>query len=1072
MDKELHITLLGMFKVTYQGNVISDVNTPRLQELLAWLLLHSGEYQSRQRLSFTFWPESRESQARNNLRNLLHLLRKALPDLDSFIMVEHNSLKWNQDSGFTCDVDNFEKAIAATRLSKDPSEQELKLTEGVSFYGGPLLPDSYSEWIEEHRDRLKLDYQYALQELVNLSKSNRNYDKGIQYARMWTTEEPFNESAWRHLITLYALCNDRANALQAYKKCTDVLRKELHIEPAPETLDLYEQLINNYREFEEPNLRSSFPLPERKWTLIARDREWELLQDNWKRTLSGLVQLMFIKGTAGIGKTRLATEFAEKIKRQGYEVIYHRCHRATITLGFGSLINCLKQKTLYSYINRLDDIWKAQLVRLLPELLVEYPNLEPPNHIDKPEDQCKLSEAISRLFLAVNKPTLLLLDDLHWCDRETLDWISYHLQQSESANLFFLCTLNHEEITPDSNIKQFEGAHLNESYLKQLVLDPLDLKQSTELISAISDQPPDKTTALNIYNLSEGVPGRIVNSVKQDFQNNEQQETAGSLMRKNMPAEDVMPSIAGTGFRKETEKHKPGNAGYHNDHTGQASGINHIFNILKSGLKYPYIISALFLTIFLIQYIELPFLATDHVKKKHTIGVLPFNNHSVEKTDDAFMLGMVDILSNNLAQSSEFRVISHKSVAFYVNQYSQSQMVRELDLDFLIEGSVQTLDDRVRINIQLMNAGTSELIWTNSYERFLGDIFFMQKELTEDILAEINAVLGHDAGPELAISTPRVNPDALKYFMQANSLQGANTLSLLKQSIAIDSTFSPAHAHLAIAYAFQYAFTQKEDYKRQSQQAINKVLDLNPNSSLVYLAMAMLSEFSFEWDKAEKAFQKTIAFNPLNDLAHHELAQHQMRLGRFEEAIESEKRAIYLDPNSYEYQNGLGEIYLFQRDYEKAIPEMNKALQLNADYHQSHRWLAIVYMHNQDYQKALEHYDIYLKMSGKIDDPSNFPGGLAQIYGHMGQKQKTLDLIDTYLDNNPVDTINTFFMLQLALAYTSINDVENALFWLEKGQKVNAGWLIYMKVQPGFDPLRNNPRYQAVERRIFGKYSM
>ena len=247
---------------------------------------------------------------------------------------------------------------------------------------------------------------------------------------------------------------------------------------------------------------------------------------------------------------------------------------------------------------------------------------------------------------------------------------------------------------------------------------------------------------------------------------------------------------------------------------------------------------------------------------------------------------------------------------------------------------------------------------------------------------------------------------------------------------------------------------------------------LNPNSSLVYLAIAMLSEFNFKWDEAENAFKKTIEFNPLNETAYHELAQLQMRVGRFEEALESEKRAIYLAPNSFHFRNGLGEIYLYQGNYDQAILEMNKALQLNSDNRNSHKWLSLAYMYKRDFKKALYHYNNFSQMYSKWHDPTNFPGGLAQIYGYMGQKQKVLDLIHTYLENNPVDTISTFFMLQLSLAYISIQDVENALLWLEKGQKANAGWLIYMKVEPGFDPIRNNSRFQKIERSIFGKYSI
>jgi len=1073
VDKKLHITLLGMFRVTYnKGNVISDLNTRRLQELLAWLILHRDEYQSRQRLSFTFWPESRESQARNNLRNLLHLLRKALPDLDSFIIVEHTSLKWKQDSAFTCDVDNFEKKIAAAKLLKDPGQRELKLKEGVLLYGGELLPDSYSEWIEEYRYRLKLDYQYALQELVKLTKSNREYDKGIKYAKMWTTEEPFNESAWRHLITLYALQNDRANALQAYKRCTGILRKELDIEPAPETLDLYEQLINNYREFKEHNQIESLPHSEKKWPLIARDKEWSTLQDNWKITLSGGQRLLFLEGTSGLGKSRLASEFAEKIQRQGYPVIYNRCHSTTIKLGFGCIISCLKKTALYSYIDKLDDIWKAHLVRLLPELLVDYPHLKPPEHVDKPEEQYKLFEAISRIFLSIDKPMLLVMDDLHCCDVESLNWISYQLQRNESASLLFLCTINNEEVTAGSAIEQFASAHQKEHYVKHFKPALFDLEQTTELLSAIIGQPPDKLTAQNIYHSSIGIPGQIVESVNQDLQSIDQQESTATSIPARVPAKGIEPSFYETDLSQDSEIKKPGNTGTGNPKPLQSAGMYSRFTVLFGRLKYPYVTSALLFVVLFLLYSDFNFLAAGYSDKVQAIGVLPFSNLSDENTDEAFNLGMVDILSNNLAQTDKFKVVSHKSVSFYINQYSQSRMVQELDLDFLIEGSVLTSGDQVRINIQLIDARTSEYIWTKTYDRYLGEFLSLQKELAEDILTEVNTVLGYDIGPELAVNTPRVNPDALKYFMQAKSVGGDDELSLLMQSIAIDSTFSPAYAHLSIEYAFRFAFTHSENYRQKSQQAINKVLVLNPNSSLAYLAIAMLSEFSFDWGNAEKAFKKSIEFNPLNDLAYHELAQLQMRLGRFEEAIESEKRAIYLAPNSFHYQNGLGEIYLFQRDYEKAILEMKKALQLNADYPPSQRWLSKAYMNKQDYQKALEHYDIFSKMSGGFEDPSNFPSGLAQIYGHTGQKQKVLDLINTFLEKNSVTAINTFLMLQLALAYTSINDVENALLWLERGQEANAGWLIYMKVQPGFDPIRTNPRYQAVERQIFGKYSM
>ena len=1072
MEEKLHIKLLGMFRITFAGDVISDATTLRLQEFLAWLLLHQKGPQNRQHLSYIFWPDSRESQAKNNLRNILHLLRKELPQADYFIIADHATLKWNPDSNFTLDLDQFKKAIADAKLSKDPVVREAKLTEGISLYGGPLLPDCYSDWIEEFRGHVKQDYLFALKELTELAQTNRNYQNGIHIAKMWTRDDPFNEQAWRALIRLYALNNDRANALLAYKKCAKTLRNELHIEPASETLDLYDQVINNYREIDRPTRRTSIRRPNKKQPLIGRDYEWKQLLGKWKNVLSKQIEFSLIEGNSGIGKTYLSTEFANFISKQGYPVIYTKCHKTTKEIKYGTLAVCLKQDVLYGHIDQVDDAWKTPLVRLLPELLSNNPELKPPDPDNKPEEQYKLLEGVSKIFQAVDKPMLLFIDDLHWCDAETLCWISYYLQQNESAPLYFLGTLDNDEIITGSTIETFISAHRNENYLTQLTLNSFDLNQTAELISAISSQPTDTPTVQKIYNSSLGVPGKIVDTVQQDSQGTKEPESTDThTSPESITGKHHGPSLSDNNFEKKANTESV-SSHYPSTYTRVADRIHKRFETLKDHLKYPYVFLGLILTTFFIQYIDWPLLAAGDTEEYHTIGVLPFSNLSDENTDGALTLGMVDILSNNLAQSDKFKVISHKSVSSYLGQYSQSRMVQELDLDFLIEGSVQTSDEQIRINVQLMDAQTSQYIWTNTYERYLGDVFFLQKELTIDILAKVNTVLGQDAEPELAIRTERVNPEAFKYFMQSKSLEGEETLSLLKQSIAIDSTFSPAYAHLAIVYAFQFAFTQSEDYRQKSQQAINKVLILNPNSSLVYLAKAMLSEFSFDWDNAEKAFQKTIELNPLNEIAHHELAQLQMRLGRFQEAIESEKRAIYLAPNSYEYQNGLGEIYLFQRDYDKAILEMNKALQLNADHHPSYRWLSKVYMFKQDYIKALEYYDIYSKMSGKFDDPSNFPGGLAQIYGYMGQKQKALDLINTFLENNSVETINTFLMLQLALTYTSINDVENALMWLEKGQKANAGWLIYMKIQPGFDLLRNNPRYQALEKQIYGKYSI
>ena len=143
----LNIRLLGTFRLVYGDQTLTSIQAARLQALLPYLLLHRDAPQSRQHIAFLLYPDSAEAQARTNLRNLIHLLRRALPDADHFLLSDAQILQWNSNSPFTLDVDEFQKAVATASSS-------TALREAVNLYGGELLPGCYDDWILPERERL------------------------------------------------------------------------------------------------------------------------------------------------------------------------------------------------------------------------------------------------------------------------------------------------------------------------------------------------------------------------------------------------------------------------------------------------------------------------------------------------------------------------------------------------------------------------------------------------------------------------------------------------------------------------------------------------------------------------------------------------------------------------------------------------------------------------------------------------------------------------------------------------------------------------------------------------------
>ncbi|MCB0186866.1 MAG: hypothetical protein KDE31_21515, partial [Caldilineaceae bacterium] len=176
----LQLKLLGGFQLYNNDDIISTFESARLQALLAYLVLHGAQRQSRQQLAYHFWPVSTESQARTNLRKLFLQLRRALPDAETYLTFDNQTIQWCHNAPFRCDVKDVQTLLK--QLHDHPLNQEI-LTQLLDLYRGELLPSCYDDWIVPLRERLHQDVMAALDQLVTLLENQRAYSEGIRYAQ-------------------------------------------------------------------------------------------------------------------------------------------------------------------------------------------------------------------------------------------------------------------------------------------------------------------------------------------------------------------------------------------------------------------------------------------------------------------------------------------------------------------------------------------------------------------------------------------------------------------------------------------------------------------------------------------------------------------------------------------------------------------------------------------------------------------------------------------------------------------------------------------------------------------------
>ncbi len=515
----LDISLLGGFQIIQDGLPVTALNQPRQQSLLAYLLLHTNSQVSRRYVAGLFWPEQSEAQARNNLRQLLHQIRHTLPISNQFLHADANSLEWRADPSVRLDVWRFDQSLqrfeAASKHGNLPTQSQA-LEEAIELYRGDLLPSCYEDWIIPEREELQQRYLKALERQILLLEAQREYSSAIAAAQRLLQQDPLYEHGYRLLIRLYAQNDDRASALRAYQVCVETLARELGVEPEPATRDIYQRLV----QFAAPPPSQAPAASEPTIPLIGRDAAWSRLLSAWQRAIAGEPGFVLIRGEAGIGKSRLAEDFMRWATRQGFAAAKTRAYAGEGNLAYSPLADWLRSVALQPALKRLEPVWLTEISRLLPELAAEHPGLPAPDPLKEHWQRTNFFQALNRVIFAARTPLLLCIDDLHWCDAETLEWLHYLLRGDPHARILVVGAARTEEM---DSIQAFQTLLSNlqrEERIVEIHLSPLDAAETAHLAQHAVGSKLDTAQALRLFRETEGNPLFILEMMRSGFLDN------------------------------------------------------------------------------------------------------------------------------------------------------------------------------------------------------------------------------------------------------------------------------------------------------------------------------------------------------------------------------------------------------------------------------------------------------------------------------------------------------------------------------------------------------------------------
>ncbi|MGA2534802.1 MAG: winged helix-turn-helix domain-containing protein [Terracidiphilus sp.] len=448
------------------------------------------------------------------------------------------------------------------------------------------------------------------------------------------------------------------------------------------------------------------------------------------------------------------------------------------------------------------------------------------------------------------------------------------------------------------------------------------------------------------------------------------------------------------------------------------------------------------------------------------LAVLPFENLTGDAGEEYFSDGMTEEMITQLGSSDpqHMGVIARTSVMYYKHSQKQLQQIaRELGVQYVLEGSVRRDADKVRITAQLIQMRDQTHLWAREYDRDTKNLLVTQSEIAREISGEIRAALG-EREPIAPTLHPALSPQAFEaynlylkgqYFWNKRTVEGfQQAIGYFRQATEKDPNDARAYAGLAASYALigAYSGSPAAEFAVQARSAATRALELDDNLPEAHAALALIVQnHDYDWQTSEKEFKRAIELNPNYATGHHWYAEHLAWLGRFDEALRESERARQLDPLSLIIATDNAAILYYSRQYDRAIAQITSVRELDPEFP---RASIIVTAYVQKGMFAEAQADVEKHMHEEA--PWRW-SHLAYTYGRAGQPEKAAHELRKLLDSNRRQPIDPMVIVP---AYIGMGNNDQALAWLEKAQAQHSNGLTALRVDPTYDPLRGDPRFQ------------